>query len=83
MSKSLRDLLVGLFLGDAHIKRVGVNKAYFTFEQSAKKVDYFNHVYDTVKAENLVKALYKRVDGRYDGKVNTSLHFKSENVEDL
>ena len=86
MTKQLKDLLVGLLLGDAHIRKVGTSKAYFTFEQSTKKADYFNHVYDAVKAENLVKeapAFYERSDPRYPGKVTSSYHFKSNTVEDL
>jgi len=86
MTKQLRELLVGILLGDAHIRKVGTQKAYFTFEQSAQKVDYFNHVFNTFKSENLVKDMpkfYQRSDIRYNGKINSSWHFKSNTVEEL
>lgn len=86
VTKSLKDLLVGILLGDGHIRRVGVNKAYFTFEQSAQKADYFNHVYNSVSAENLVReapVFYTRSDSRYQGKITSSWYFKSNTIEDL
>jgi hypothetical protein len=36
MSKTLRDMLIGVILGDAHIRKTGLDKAYITFEQSNK-----------------------------------------------
>ena len=38
MNKILKDMLVGVILGDAHIGRVGLDKAFITFEQSSKKM---------------------------------------------
>lgn len=40
MSKKLREILIGAILGDAHIGKTGLNKAFISFEQSSKKVDY-------------------------------------------
>lgn len=37
MSKTLREMLVGILLGDAHIHKVGLDKAFISFEQSKKK----------------------------------------------
>jgi hypothetical protein len=31
MSKAIRDKLVGVILGDAHIRKTGLDKAYITF----------------------------------------------------
>ena len=86
MSKSIKELLVGILLGDGHIRRVGLNKAYFTFEQASQKADYINFVYNAVKAENLVKdvpSYYLRSDTRYGGRTTSSWHFKSETLEEL
>jgi hypothetical protein len=30
----MKDMLVGVILGDAHIRKTGLDKAYITFEQS-------------------------------------------------
>jgi hypothetical protein len=37
MNKALKDMLVGVILGDAHIRRTGLDKAFISFEQSSKK----------------------------------------------
>ncbi len=37
MNKTLKDMLVGVLLGDASIRRSGLNKSSITFEQSSKK----------------------------------------------
>jgi hypothetical protein len=36
MNKPLREMLIGVLLGDAHIGRTGLDKAFITFEQSKK-----------------------------------------------
>ena len=38
MNKALKDMLIGVLLGDAHIRKSGLDKAYITFEQSKKKL---------------------------------------------
>ena len=40
----LKDILVGILLGDASIRKVGENKAFISFAQASKKLEYFNHV---------------------------------------
>jgi hypothetical protein len=37
MNKTLKDMLIGVLLGDAHIGKTGLNKAFISFEQSSKK----------------------------------------------
>lgn len=49
MTKSIREMLIGTLLGDSHIRRVGSDKAYISFEQSAKKAEYLNHLFNQVK----------------------------------
>ena len=86
MSKTLKEMLVGIILGDAHIQRVGLDKAFISFEQSNKKFFYINHVYQLMKEElplqedNLKE--YERLDNRY-GKINRSLYFRTQSIEDL
>jgi hypothetical protein len=40
MNKALKDMLIGVLLGDAHIGKTGLNKAFIYFEQSSKKSEY-------------------------------------------
>ena len=85
MNKTLREILVGLILGDAHIKRVGTNKAFITFEQSKDKIEYFNFVRESLKNEGLnfqETKFYSRNDSRYN-KTNESVYMKTENLEEL
>ena len=49
MSKTLRDMLNGVILGDAHIRKTGLDKAYITFEQSNKKLEYIQHLQNLTK----------------------------------
>ena len=53
MNKTIRDIFTGMLLGDGHIRRSGVNKAYITFEQSSKKKEYFNYVHNLLQQEGL------------------------------
>ena len=41
-NKHIKDFLVGTLLGDSHIGRTGLNKAFISFEQSSKKKGIFN-----------------------------------------
>ena len=45
MKNLLKEMLIGTILGDAHLGRTGLNRAFLTFEQYAKKSDYLNHIY--------------------------------------
>lgn len=87
MNKLLKDMLVGTLLGDASIRRTGLDKAYITFEQSGKKSEYLNYLYNLAKEQGLplmsdtVKE-YTRSDSRY-GTKNTSLYFRTESLEEL
>ena len=53
MNKVLREILIGAILGDAHIRKTGLNKAFISFEQSSKKADYLNFLHELVKKEGL------------------------------
>jgi hypothetical protein len=33
MNKSLKDMLIGVILGDAHLNRLGLDKAFISFEK--------------------------------------------------
>lgn len=87
MNKPLRDLFIGALLGDAHIGRTGLNKAFISFEQSAKKSDYLNHLFSIVKEQGLPLTSdsitkYTRTDPRYNIK-NSSLYFRTESLEEI
>jgi hypothetical protein len=87
MNKSIKDMLVGVILGDAHIKRIGLNKAFISFEQSNKKHEYINYLHNLTKEggidlinEELKE--YTRNDNRHNT-INKSLYFKTQNLDIL
>jgi len=87
MNKTLREILIGVILGDAHIGRTGLNKAFISFEQSSKKAEYLNHLHDLVKKEGLplIKegiTSYSRNDQRYSVQ-NNSLYFRTQSLDEL
>ena len=85
MNKTIRDIFIGMLLGDGHIRRSGINKAYITFEQSSKKVDYFNYVHEVLRKEGLdisESKSYSRYDPRYD-KTNESMHLTTKAMEEF
>lgn len=87
MNKPIIEMLVGNLLGDASIKKTVSGKAYITFEQSIKKSDYLNHLYELVKSSGIPlkkesPTVYSRDDDRF-GTVNKSLYFRTEAVEEL
>jgi len=87
MNKTLKDMLVGVILGDAHIKRIGLDKAFISFEQSKKKLDYLNYLLSLTKKEGLplmdeVVREYSREDHRY-GITNNSGYFRTKSIEEL
>lgn len=87
MNKKVQDMLIGAILGDAHISRTGVNKAFISFEQSKKKSEYLNHLQTLTKEAGIplqderVKE-YSREDLRYNT-TNKSLYFRTESIEEL
>jgi LAGLIDADG DNA endonuclease family len=87
MNKTLKDMLVGVILGDAHIRRTGLDKAFISFEQSSKKIDYLNYLHTLTKEgglplmDNKIKE-YLREDLRYQTK-NKSLYFRTQSLEEL
>jgi hypothetical protein len=89
MNKTLRDMLVGVILGDAHIKKVGSfgDKAFISFEQSTKKMDYLNYLHKLVTeagsfGEVKIPKLYSRTDSRYASKTE-SLYFRTESLPEF
>ena len=85
MKNLLKEMLIGTILGDAHLGRTGLNRAFLTFEQSAKKSDYLNHIYNIINQENLAldePKSYSRKDSRYNSK-NQSLYFRTKSLEEL
>lgn len=89
MNKALplaRDMLIGVLLGDAHIGRTGLDKAYITFEQSKKKLEYISYLHKLTRESGFdIEELktYTRTDVRYSDKINQSLYFRTNSLEDL
>lgn len=87
MNKALKDMLIGVLLGDAHIGRTGLNKAFISFEQSTKKSEYLNYLYNLTKEgglplmEDNIKE-YTREDNRFNN-INKSLYFRTQSLEEL
>jgi len=87
MNKTLKDMLIGVLLGDAHIGRTGIDKAFISFEQSSKKREYINYLHNLTKESGLPLIQddlkeYLREDIRYQTK-NKSLYFRTESLEVL
>lgn len=85
MNNSLKEIFVGMLLGDGHIRRSGLKKAYITFEQSAKKTDYFNYVREILNKEGFNISdtkIYTREDQRYSTSTS-SVHFSTYSLEEL
>jgi LAGLIDADG DNA endonuclease family len=87
MNKVLKDMLVGVILGDAHIKKLGSNKAFISFGQSKNKSEYVKYLHNIIKEGGLpmiefpIKE-YSTFDPRFN-KTNFSLHFKTQSNEML
>lgn len=87
MNKIIKEMLVGNLLGDASIKRTLSGKSYVTFEQSIKKSEYLNYLYNLVKENGIPLkkesiTTYSRNDERF-GVTNQSLYFRTEAIEEL
>jgi hypothetical protein len=84
MNIKTKELLVGLILGDGYVGRSG-NKSFITLEQTSKHKDYVYYVYDLLTEAGVelypIKH-YSRSDKRYNS-VNSSVYFKSHNLESL
>lgn len=85
MNKTVREIFIGMLLGDGHIRRSGPNKAYIAFEQSTKKTEYLNYVKDILTKEGMELSdnrTYVCEDARH-GSINSSLRFSTKASEDL
>ena len=85
MNNTIKDTFIGMLLGDGHIKRSGLKKAIITYNQSTKKIDYFNYVHNLLQNEGLVNIkikTYKYFDFRYC-KIYESIHLTTKAMEIL
>jgi LAGLIDADG DNA endonuclease family len=85
MTNHIKDLLVGTLLGDGHIGRTGLRKAFIKFEQSMKKESYLRHLYEImVSGGYLIKEpqISNRLDKRYNT-INSSIYFRTKSLEDF
>lgn len=87
LNKHIKEFLIGTLLGDAHIGRTGLNKAFISFEQSSKKIEYLNYLFNITKEGEIplmgdaIKE-YVREDSRYKT-MNKSLYFRTQSLESL
>ena len=87
MNKAIKDMLIGVIFGDAHIGKTGLDKAFITFEQSKSKINYLNYLHTLTKKGGLpllnesIKE-YSREDVRYNSNTN-SLYFRTQSLEIL
>lgn len=85
MKRTLREMLVGVILGDAYLGRTGIDRAFITFEQSKKKVEYLKFLHKFAQAQGIVSEeprTYIRSDQRYNI-INESLYFRTKSLEEL
>lgn len=93
MKRTLREMLVGVIYpkalrqgrGDAHLGRTGIDRAFITFEQSKKKVEYLKFLHKFAQAQGIVfeePRTYIRSDQRYNI-INESLYFRTKSLEEL
>lgn len=84
MNKTIREIFIGMLLGDGHIRRSGPNNAYIAFEQSKKKKEYFDYVKDILEKEGMSLSdnqTYARIDPRYSK--TESIRFSTKATPDL
>ena len=87
MNKMIKEILIGVLLGDAHIGRTGLDKAFISFEQSKNKESYVNHLFSLTKENGLalmedsIKE-YKR-ENLINKSTTESLYFRTQSLEIL
>jgi len=78
MNKLIKEMLTGVLLGFAHIGRVGLDKAFISFEQSKKKSEYLLYLHKLISEEGFnveEPKEYTRADSRYPKRLTESLYF--------
>lgn len=86
MNKTIKEILIGVLLGDAHIGRSGLDKAFISFEQSKSKIEYLNYLHKLISEGGFVleePKTYSRTDSRYSNKINESLYFRTNSLVEL
>jgi len=86
LNKSIKNILIGVLLGDAPIGRSGFDKAFISFEQSKSKIEYLNYLHKLISEGGFVleePKTYTRTDSRYSNKMNESLYFRTKSLVEL
>jgi len=86
MNKIIKEMLTGVLLGDAHIGRVGLDKAFISFEQSKQKSEYLLYLHKLIldggiEVDNPKE--YIRKDSRYPDRLTESLYFRTKSLSEL
>lgn len=87
MNKILKEILIGVLLGDAHIGKTGLDKAFISFEQSKNKESYINHLFSLTKENGLALMEdslkeYKR-ESLLNKSATESLYFRTQSLKAL
>lgn len=86
MTKIIKEMLTGVLLGDAHIRRVGVDKAFISFEQSKQKSDYLLYLHKLISEGGFEVGEpkeYSREDYRYPQRLTESLYFRTKSLSEF
>ena len=86
MKKIIKEMLTGVLLGDAHIRKVGVDKAFISFEQSKQKSDYLLYLHKLISEggfEVEEPKEYSREESRYPNRITESLYFRTKSLSEL
>ena len=79
----LKEILIGVLLGDAHITKSEKNNAYIKFEQGIKNQEYLLFIYELFKDYAInIPTEYKRFDKRYS-KENISFSFRTKSLNEF
>jgi hypothetical protein len=82
----IKDIFIGVLLGDSHIGKSGVDKAFISFEQSKSKKEYLEYLHKLISEAGFEleePKTYTRTDSRYLNKINESLYFRTSSLVEL
>jgi len=80
LSDDLFQMIIGLTLGDAHIYRNKTENASLHIEQSIKKEDYLNHLYDLLKGYCKSQPVIRTRTDKKTGDTHQSIRFTTRQL---
>lgn len=82
MNKRLKDMLIGVILGDAHIGRTGLDKAFISFEQSKSKMNYLSYL-QTLTKEGGLPLFDDSIKEYSSNKIKNFINLAGEKIQDI